>query len=50
MLMLNPHPEERRIVHAANETGIYDLLVIGGGVNGVGIANDAAGRGLSVLL
>lgn len=28
----------------------YDLLVIGGGVNGVGIARDAAGRGLSVLL
>ena len=29
---------------------IYDLVVIGGGVNGVGIARDAAGRGLSVLL
>jgi len=28
----------------------YDLLVIGGGINGVGIARDAAGRGLSVLL
>ena len=28
----------------------YDLLVIGGGVNGCGIARDAAGRGLSVLL
>jgi glycerol-3-phosphate dehydrogenase len=27
-----------------------DLLVIGGGVNGTGIARDAAGRGLSVLL
>jgi glycerol-3-phosphate dehydrogenase len=27
-----------------------DLLVIGGGINGVGIARDAAGRGLSVLL
>ena len=27
-----------------------DLLVIGGGVNGCGIARDAAGRGLSVLL
>lgn len=27
-----------------------DLLVIGGGVNGVGIARDAAGRGLSVVL
>ena len=28
----------------------YDLLVIGGGINGVGIARDAAGRGLSVTL
>jgi glycerol-3-phosphate dehydrogenase len=27
-----------------------DLLVVGGGVNGAGIARDAAGRGLSVLL
>lgn len=28
----------------------FDLLVIGGGINGVGIARDAAGRGLSVYL
>lgn len=28
----------------------FDLLVVGGGVNGVGIARDAAGRGLSVVL
>jgi len=28
----------------------YDLVVIGAGVNGAGIARDAAGRGLSVLL
>lgn len=27
-----------------------DLLVVGGGINGVGIARDAAGRGLKVLL
>ena len=27
-----------------------DLFVIGGGVNGAGIARDAAGRGLSVIL
>jgi glycerol-3-phosphate dehydrogenase len=27
-----------------------DLLVVGGGINGVGIARDAAGRGLTVLL
>jgi len=28
----------------------YDLLIIGGGINGTAIARDAAGRGLSVLL
>ncbi|KZK98333.1 Aerobic glycerol-3-phosphate dehydrogenase [Pseudovibrio sp. Ad26] len=28
----------------------YDLFVIGGGINGCGIARDAAGRGLSVFL
>ena len=28
----------------------FDLVVVGGGVNGAGIARDAAGRGLSVLL
>ena len=27
-----------------------DLLIVGGGVNGAGIARDAAGRGLSVIL
>jgi glycerol-3-phosphate dehydrogenase len=32
------------------ETLPYDLLVIGGGINGAGIARDAAGRGLTVLL
>jgi glycerol-3-phosphate dehydrogenase len=31
-------------------TSPVDLLVVGGGINGVGIARDAAGRGLSVLL
>lgn len=29
---------------------IYDILVIGGGINGVGVAADAAGRGLKVAL
>ncbi|MEX0341238.1 MAG: glycerol-3-phosphate dehydrogenase [Erythrobacter sp.] len=31
-------------------TETYDLLVIGGGINGAGIARDAAGRGMKVLL
>ena len=29
---------------------VHDLLIIGGGINGAGIARDAAGRGLSVIL
>lgn len=48
--MFKPHPEEHRSTRHAGATPIYDLVVIGGGVNGAGIANDAAGRGLSVLL
>ena len=34
----------------APDLPIFDLLVIGGGINGTGIARDAAGRGLSVML
>lgn len=29
---------------------LFDLLVVGGGINGAGLARDAAGRGLRVLL
>ncbi|MGP2492234.1 glycerol-3-phosphate dehydrogenase [Mesorhizobium sp. PUT5] len=32
------------------ENPIHDILVIGGGINGCGIARDAAGRGFSVFL
>jgi glycerol-3-phosphate dehydrogenase len=31
-------------------TKVYDCLIVGGGINGAGIARDAVGRGLSVLL
>ena len=31
-------------------TAAYDIAIVGGGVNGCGIARDAAGRGLKVLL
>lgn len=31
-------------------TPLYDIVVIGGGINGAGIAADASGRGLKVLL
>ena len=29
---------------------IHDLAIIGGGINGCGVARDAAGRGLDVFL
>ena len=34
----------------AEQKQISDLFIIGGGINGCGIARDAAGRGLSVTL
>ena len=33
-----------------HQTKHYDICIIGGGINGAGIARDAAGRGLSTLL
>ena len=45
---LNPQQHQRAIDALKNEK--YDLLVIGGGVNGAGIALDAASRGLTVAL
>ncbi len=38
----SPHPSTMR--------DDFDLVVIGGGINGAGIARDAAGRGLKVLM
>ncbi|MCB1670290.1 MAG: glycerol-3-phosphate dehydrogenase [Pseudomonadales bacterium] len=37
-----------RVMDGVNEA--YDLAVLGGGINGTGIAADAAGRGLRVIL
>lgn len=34
----------------SNDTDTFDILIIGGGINGAGIARDAAGRNLSVAL
>ncbi|HPY41330.1 MAG TPA: FAD-dependent oxidoreductase, partial [Thiolinea sp.] len=34
----------------SSSTEVYDMVVIGGGINGCGIARDAVGRGLKVLL
>lgn len=33
-----------------DETTPYDMFIVGGGINGAGIARDAAGRGLSVFV
>ena len=33
-----------------DDLGTVDVLVVGGGINGVGIARDAVGRGLSVVM
>jgi glycerol-3-phosphate dehydrogenase len=35
---------------AAPQSGLFDLAIIGGGINGAGIARDAVGRGWSVHL
>ncbi len=39
---------EMNTVNAADNNRLLDILIIGGGINGAGIAADAAGRGLSV--
>ena len=41
---------DRRATFAALEQEVFDLLVIGGGITGAGIARDAAMRGLSACL
>ena len=45
---LSPSTRSDAIADLANND--FDILVIGGGINGVGIALDAASRGLSVAL
>src|SRR5688572_18202123 len=40
----------RRVTWQNVESKTYDLLIIGGGINGAGIARDATLRGLTVLL
>ena len=50
MFLSNLNPEQRESAIAALGTEHFDVLVIGGGVNGVGAALDAASRGLKVAL
>ncbi len=46
--------EHKKCVYEGHRTirsgKLYDILIIGGGINGAGVARDAAGRGLRVLL
>ena len=44
------NPQQRDAALKALATEEFDVLVIGGGINGVGIALDAASRGLTVAL
>jgi glycerol-3-phosphate dehydrogenase len=49
-------PAARKLPHPGTDTNQpkvmadFDLAIVGGGINGAGIARDAAGRGLRVLL
>jgi glycerol-3-phosphate dehydrogenase len=42
--------QDRPRAEGGGGTGEVDLLIAGGGINGAGIARDAAGRGLRVML
>ncbi len=41
---------EGLVASLQKQSDTYDLFIVGGGINGCGIARDAAGRGLSVAL
>lgn len=41
--------KDRNLILEISKDQTYDLIVIGGGINGVGVARDAARRGMSVL-
>jgi glycerol-3-phosphate dehydrogenase len=45
-----PGVDLSRLSGSVTVSDVYDIAIIGGGVNGCGIARDAAGRGLSVYL
>lgn len=44
------HPYSNTPKPQSGPDTVYDILIIGGGINGTAIARDAAGRGLSVCL
>ncbi len=48
--MTKPHSGGPVIAPVASSASSCDVLVVGGGINGVGIARDLAGRGMKVVL
>ena len=46
----HPHPTPPTAAQTSAHASAFDVLVVGGGINGAGIARDLAGRGHSVLL
>ena len=50
MLMSAPRPSDPASTLGGPVPAQVDVLVVGGGINGAGIARDLAGRGLTVLL
>jgi len=50
MFISSLNPEQRTAALSALATEDFDILVIGGGVNGAGVALDAVSRGLKVAL
>ena len=46
--MFNTFSRQRALDKAQQDE--FDLLIVGGGINGAGVARDAAMRGLRVLL
>ena len=42
--------KNRRVLLSQAQHSLFDLLIVGGGINGAGIAREAAGRGLKVAL
>ncbi|PCJ26391.1 MAG: glycerol-3-phosphate dehydrogenase [SAR86 cluster bacterium] len=50
LLEISLHCLKTRRSEVTQSQNSHDLLIIGGGINGVGIAADASGRGLDVVL
>ncbi len=50
MVFITKAVESRLSMFGSGQKDPVDLFIIGGGINGTGIARDAAGRGLSVFL